>query len=58
MKNKQLKEDAPLNSVGNGMGVQGIGVGPNGEPGGPKSKLIKRILKRRQDKDYKHVTDY
>ncbi len=44
---KLVKEDAPINSAGNG-GVQGIGVGPKGEPGGKKAKLIKTILKRRK----------
>ncbi len=43
---KKLVEDAPVNSAGNG-GVAGIGVGPQGEPGGKKAKLIKKILKRR-----------
>src|SRR4051812_37881554 len=43
-----IKEDAPVNSAGGGGGgVAGIGIGPKGEPGGKKAKLIKKILRRR-----------
>lgn len=38
---KNLKEDAPAVSAGAGA-VAGLGVGPQGEPGMPKSVLIRR----------------
>lgn len=38
---KQLKEDAPTVSAGAGA-VAGLGVGPQGEPGMPKSVMIRR----------------
>lgn len=44
-----IKEDAPVNSAGGGGGgVDGIGIGPKGEPGGRKAKLVKNILRRRK----------
>jgi len=38
----KLKEDMPTNSAGAGQ-VDGIGVGPKGEPGFSKSKVVSRI---------------
>lgn len=43
---RPVYEDAPTNSAGSG-GVAGIGVGPQGEPGVKKSKIMK-ILRRRK----------
>ena len=34
------QEDAPVNAVGNGSAVAGLGVGPQGEPGIKKKKKI------------------
>lgn len=41
-----LVEEAPANAVGGGN-VAGIGVGPQGEPGG-KAAVMKQILKRKK----------
>jgi len=40
----KLKEDAPTNCASGGQ-IAGMGVGPQGEPGVPKRKLIPRIKK-------------
>jgi hypothetical protein len=34
-----MKEDAPVNSVGGGQ-IAGLGVGPQGEPGMKKKKMM------------------
>jgi len=39
-KEKPLKEDAPVNAVGDGSAVAGLGVGPQGEPGVKKKKKL------------------
>jgi len=36
---KPIQEDAPVNSVGGGQ-IAGIGVGPKGEPGMKKKKMM------------------
>jgi len=36
---KPMQEDAPVNSVGGGQ-IAGIGVGPKGEPGMKKKKMM------------------
>ena len=63
-----LKEDAPVNAAGPGE-IAGIGVGPQGEPGIKKSKMIRRKPKsglatifagfpRKTLKEYKaHITN-
>lgn len=44
---KDVKEDAvAVNNVGGGQ-IAGVGVGPSGEPGGKKAKLLK-TLRRKQ----------
>lgn len=42
-----INEDAPTNAVGGGN-VAGVGVGPQGEPGG-KAAVLKKMLKRKQN---------
>lgn len=46
----KITEDAPANSAGGG-GVAGIGVGPQGEPPGPKSivALIRRLRLKKKN---------
>lgn len=46
---KQLDEEVAVNSAGAGN-VAGIGVGPQGEPGLKKSKLLKRFKQFTQGK--------
>tara|TARA_R110000823_G_scaffold48901_9_gene123946 strand:- start:305 stop:472 length:168 start_codon:yes stop_codon:yes gene_type:complete len=47
----EMSEEAPANAAGGGK-VAGIGVGPQGEPGGRKAKLVNKPLKRfKQFKD-------
>jgi hypothetical protein len=41
---KKINEDVPVNNVGGGA-IQGMGVGPKGEPGVPKKrKKIKSFI--------------
>ena len=42
-----IREDAPTNNAGGG-GIAGIGVGPQGEPGGRRAIMNKMIMKRRK----------
>lgn len=42
---KKIEEDAPTNSAGAGQ-IDGIGVGPRGEPGGNIKRLLKQMLRR------------
>lgn len=41
----EMSEEAPVNVVGSGK-VAGVGVGPQGEPGGRKAKLMNKPIKR------------
>ena len=41
---KPLEEDAPVNAVGNGAAVAGLGVGPQGEPGIKRKKQIANFV--------------
>lgn len=43
--NTMINEEAPVNAVGGGN-VAGVGVGPQGEPGG-KVAVLKKIMKRK-----------
>lgn len=43
---RNFMEDAPTNNAGSGH-VDGIGVGPRGEPGGKKFILTKKMLRRK-----------
>ena len=38
------QEDAPVNAVGNGAAVAGLGVGPQGEPGSKRKKQIANFV--------------
>lgn len=40
-----VKEDVAINNVGGGQ-IAGTGVGPNGEPGGKKAKLLKTLRRK------------
>lgn len=40
---KNIKEEAPTNSAGSGA-IDGIGVGPRGEPGVSQKKMWKTYL--------------
>lgn len=44
--NTMINEDVPVNAVGGGH-VAGVGVGPQGEPGG-KAAILKKMIKRRK----------
>lgn len=44
-----IEEDAPTNNAGGGQ-VDGIGVGPKGEPGVTRSNIIDRRNKLRKRK--------
>ncbi len=46
---KKIMEDLPVTNAGDGR-IDGIGVGPKGEPGGNKFNLIKKIIKRTMKK--------
>ena len=46
---RKFMEDAPVNNVGDGK-VAGLGVGPQGEPGGRKFILNKKLMKRNKPK--------
>lgn len=43
---KQIREDGVVatNNVGSGN-IAGVGVGPQGEPGGPQANLLKKKAK-------------
>jgi hypothetical protein len=43
-KKKEMNEDAPTNSVGNGTAVAGLGVGPQGEPGIKRKKKVASFI--------------
>jgi hypothetical protein len=45
-----IKEDLPTNNAGSGN-IDGIGVGPKGEPGIKKVKLINKILSYKRDRN-------
>jgi len=42
---KTIIEDEPTNNAGSGN-IAGIGVGPQGEPGGNVKRLLKLMLRR------------
>lgn len=44
-----ISEDAPTNNAGGGQ-IDGIGVGPKGEPGVRRSKLLDRRNKLKRGK--------
>lgn len=50
-----VKEDVAINNVGGGQ-VAGVGVGPSGEPGGKKAKLLKTLRRRLPNVDTKVST--
>ena len=41
---KPMQEDAPTNSVGAGIAVAGLGVGPQGEPGIKRKKKVASFI--------------
>lgn len=43
-----IGEDVPANNAGSGN-VAGIGVGPQGEPGGIKNLLLRMLRRRKTD---------
>lgn len=46
-----IMEDEPTNNAGSGN-VEGIGVGPKGEPGG-KAAILKKLAQKRPRKQIK-----